>query len=61
MESSNSMGVGEMYRDPLRRIYRKIAMELPRNPNEIISALSKKAMNNTMGSKGWSLVYSFSG
>ena len=52
VESSNSMGVGERYHDPLRRIYRKIEMEHPRHPKEIILALANKAMNDTMGPEG---------
>ncbi len=52
VESHNSMGNGERYHDPLRRVFRKIKEDLPRMKNEIALRLALKACNDTLGPEG---------
>lgn len=52
VESSNSMGVGERYHDPLRRIFRKVTHGHPGYPKNLVLAIANKAMNDTMGPEG---------
>ena len=52
VESSNSMGVGERYHDPLRRIYDKVLASHPGHTKEVILALADKGMKDTLGPEG---------
>ena len=52
VESRISMGVGERYHDPLRRIYSKVLSCYPGHTNEVIPALANKGMNDTLGPEG---------
>ncbi len=52
VESHNSLGKGERYHAPLRRIFLKIKDHYPNLENELILKLAVKAMNDTMGPNG---------
>lgn len=52
VESHNSIGNGERYHQPLRRIYNKIALENPSLKPETSLKLAIKAINDTMNSEG---------
>ena len=52
IESSNSLGLGERFHDPLRRIYIKVQEETPQLDDDLKLSLSYKAMNNTLGPEG---------
>lgn len=52
IESSNSMGIGERYHAPLRRIFLKIQHDSPGTDKELILAIANKAMNDTAGPEG---------
>lgn len=52
VESHNSLGSGERYHEPLRRIFRKIKRETPRINNNVALRISIKAMNDTLGPEG---------
>ena len=51
-ESHNSLGAGETYHAYLRRTYNKVSQEHPSIPEEVILALSIKAINDCTGPKG---------
>jgi hypothetical protein len=51
-ESHNSIGYGERFHSPLRRIYEKISLELPTISELVRLALSVKAMNDICGPEG---------
>jgi hypothetical protein len=51
-ESHNSLGSGERFHSPLRRIYEKISLEFPTIPEHVRLALSVKAMNDICGPEG---------
>ena len=57
VESHNSIGNGERYHSPLRRIFNKINHDQPSLDFEYALRLSVKSMNDTMGPNG--LVPSF--
>lgn len=52
VESHNSIGDGERYHDPLRRIYQKIRFSEPGLELELVMRLAVKAMNDTMNPEG---------
>lgn len=52
VESHNSLGSGEKYHSPLRRIFLKVKDTYPHLDNKIILKLSVKSMNDTMGPHG---------
>ena len=52
IESHNSLGVGEKYHAPLRRVYRKIRNEEPKLEKSTVLQLANKAINDTMGPEG---------
>lgn len=52
IESHNSLGPGERYHSPLRRIFYKIRSECPSANFDLILRLAIKAMNETMGPNG---------
>lgn len=52
IESHNSLGSGERYHDPLRRIFRKITYDNESLTDEAALRLSVSAMNHTMGPEG---------
>lgn len=52
VESHNSLGAGEQYHAPLRRIYLKIRTDHPKIAKETTLRLAIKAMNDTMGPNG---------
>ena len=52
IEAHNSLGIGERYHEPLRRIYRKVKHDHPNLMPKTILRLSLKAMNDTMGENG---------
>ncbi len=51
VESHNSLGSGERYRDPLRRIFNKIVHESPAIDRELALRLAIKAITDTAGPK----------
>ena len=53
IESHNSLGLGERYHSPLRRIFRKLKHEAPSLDNGLILRLATKAMNDTVGPEGY--------
>ena len=53
VESPNSMGIGERYHDPLRRIYKKIADDSRNLHPTLILSSAVSAMNDTMGPEGF--------
>lgn len=52
VESHNSIGSGERYHGPLRRVFNKIKHENPKMPRELTLSLALKALNDTMGPEG---------
>ncbi len=56
-ESHNSMGAGERYHSPLRRIYKKLKIEYPNLDNKTTLALAVHGLNNTEILKDLSLPY----
>lgn len=52
VESHNSLGLGERYHEPLRKIYRKLHHEAPDLEKAIVLRLALKAMNDTIGPEG---------
>ena len=52
IESHNSIGAGERYHAPLRRIYHKIIFDFPQLNKDIALNFAVKAMNDTMGPEG---------
>jgi hypothetical protein len=57
IESHNSLGVGERFHQPLRRLFQKISSEYNRLDPETILSISTKTMNDLAGPEG--LVPSF--
>lgn len=57
VESSNSMGAGERYHDPLCCIYLEVMFDHSGSSKELLLALTNKAMNDNCGPEG--LVPSF--
>lgn len=51
-EAHNSLGIGERYHAPLRRIYMKTSEEYPHISKHIRLKIALKAMNDTMGENG---------
>ena len=51
-QAHNSLGIGERYHEPLRRIYRKISIDFPNVSPQILLKIAVKAMNDTMGESG---------
>ena len=52
IESHNSIGAGERYHAPLRRIYDKVLFDFPNLDKHLGLKLAVKAMNDTMGPEG---------
>jgi hypothetical protein len=52
VESHNSIGAGERYQDPLRRIYQKVRFDFQDLQTDIALQISVKAMNDTMNNDG---------
>lgn len=52
IENHNSIGIGERYHAPIRRIFRFIRAQNPRLDSEISLRLAVKAANDTLGPKG---------
>ena len=52
IEAHNSIGVGERYHSPLRRIYIKIEYDFPAVLPQTILKIAVRAMNDTMGVNG---------
>ena len=52
VQAHSSLGLGERYHEPLRRIYRKTMKEYPGVPRHMGLQLAVKAMNDTMGENG---------
>jgi hypothetical protein len=52
IESHNSLGTGERYHGPLRRIFKKVTASYPSVTAELRLALSTKAMNDCVGPEG---------
>ena len=52
VESHNSLGAGERYHDPIRRIFDKILFDHPSIDPPIALSVAVKAMNDTMNSNG---------
>ena len=52
VESHNSIGPGERYHAPLRRIYQKIRYDFPNLNSNITLRIAVKAMNDTMNPEG---------
>lgn len=48
----SSLGIGERYHEPIRRIYRKIQLGHPRVPPGYILCVASKAINDTIGEHG---------
>lgn len=57
-ESHNSLGVGERYHDPLRRVFDTVCSEYPNLDPETAMRCAVEGIKNTMGSEG--LVPSYS-
>jgi transposase InsO family protein len=51
-ESHNSLGAGERFHSPLRRIFKKVTIEYPSVTAELRLSLSIKAMNDCVGPEG---------
>jgi hypothetical protein len=51
-ESHNSLGTGERFHAPLRRIYNKVSLDHPLVPPDVRLAMSVHAMNTTQGPEG---------
>jgi len=52
VESHNSIGSGERYHAPLRRLYNKIRFSIPNLEMQLCLRLALKAMNDTMNPEG---------
>jgi hypothetical protein len=52
VESHNSIGPGERYHGPLRRIFQKVRYDYPNLTPDISLRLAVKAMNDTMNPEG---------
>ena len=52
VEAHNSLGIGERYHEPLRRIYLKVKHDHPNLAPQTILRLSLKAINDTIGEQG---------
>lgn len=52
VESHNSLGSGERYHGPLRRIFNKIKYDNSKMKRELVLSLTLKAINDTMGPEG---------
>lgn len=52
VDSHNSLGSGERYHEPLRRVYRKIREVYPKMKKETTLRLAIKAYNDTLGPEG---------
>lgn len=52
VESRNSLGAGERYHGPLRRIFQKIKKDTPKVSDSYALRLAVHAMNSTMGPEG---------
>ncbi|MEM1283154.1 MAG: reverse transcriptase domain-containing protein [Chlamydiota bacterium] len=52
VESHNSIGSGERYHKPLRRIFNKINMDSPGLDREMALRIALKSINDTMGPEG---------
>lgn len=52
VESHNSIGIGERYHAPLRRIFRVIHSQYPKLDPELALRLAVKAANDTLGPEG---------
>jgi len=52
IESHNSLGPGERYHEPLRRVFRKILDEYPKMHQDMVLRLALKACNDTLGPEG---------
>ncbi len=52
VQSHNSLGIGEIYRKPLRDTNRKLKLYHPTMQRQLLLALSVKAMNDTLGAEG---------
>jgi hypothetical protein len=51
-ELHNSLGTGERFHAPLRRIYNKVSLDHPLVPPDVRFAMSVRAMNTTQGPEG---------
>jgi transposase InsO family protein len=51
-ESHHSLGTGERFHAPLRRIYKKVFLDHPLVPPDVRLAMSVHAMNTTQGPEG---------
>ncbi len=52
IEAQNSIGVGERYHAPLRRVFLKIRQQYPRLESEVCLRLALKACNDALGPNG---------
>jgi hypothetical protein len=52
VEAHNSLGIGERYHGPLRRVYQKIEHELPHVGLALLLRIAVKAIHDTMGTNG---------
>eukprot|EP00171_Calliarthron_tuberculosum_P000830 IDg830t1 len=52
IEAQSSLGICERYHQPLRNTFRKMRIDFPRAPKELLLQLSVKAMNDTLGPEG---------
>lgn len=52
LKAHSSLGIGEKYHGPLRRIYNKVSFEYPQLNKIIVLNFDIKAMNDTMGENG---------
>jgi hypothetical protein len=49
VESAHSMGIGERYQGPIRRIFERLRLAHPRAPKDLLPDLSVKTCNDLMG------------
>jgi hypothetical protein len=52
VEAHNSLGIGERYHGPLRRVYQKIEHESPHVGPALLLRIAVKAINDAMGTNG---------
>jgi transposase InsO family protein len=52
VEAHNSLGIGERYHGPRRRVYQKVEHEFPHFAPALLLQIAVKAINNTMGTNG---------
>lgn len=52
VESHNSIGLGERYHAPLRRIFKKVRYDAPKFNPHLALRLAQNVMNDTVGAKG---------